>query len=484
MTASGPAPVRGLLRILGLAFGIALGVGTVVGGGILRTPGTVAELLPTPTLFFGVWLCGALFALLGATAFAELGAMDPGAGGVYPWARRAFGAYPGFLVGYNSWLQNCAIMAGLSLLVGEYAGAVVPGLAGRSLGVACALLVGFLFAHQRGIRTGAGIQQVATLLKGGALILLVGACFLLPASTAAPTAARPGLPLAVAIILAMQGVIFTFDGYYYPIYCGEEFRNPGRDIPRAIFLSLGGVTLLYLLLNVAFVRLLSLPAMAGDPLVAATAARRLFGPAGDTTLRWLMIVSIIGSINSTFLGSSRIAFSLSRDRLFPVPAVRVNAGGTPITALLLSTGAAFLFLLSGTFTAVIATLSVFTVLNYLVCFLALLRLRTTEPSRARPYRAWGYPWTTGAGGRHRDRVPRGGRLGRSAPRADRARWCSGSPSPPSGCCGAWSIRCQAPEVIVVCSRIRSAPVRRNRCPLNWRPSAAAASGAWRRSSSS
>ena len=394
MTAATPAPSRGLLKVLGLAFGIALAVGTVVGGGILRTPGTVAALLPTPVLFFGVWLGGAVYALLGATAYAEHAAMDPGAGGVYPWARRAFGDYPGFLVGYNSWLQQCAIMAGLALLVAEYAGAVLPALAGRSLGVASVLLVGFLLAHRRGIRAGSLIQQVATLLKGAALLLLVVACFLVPPATSAASPALPGLPLLVAIVLAMQGVIFTFDGYYYPIYCGEEFRNPGRDIPRAIFLSLAGVVVLYSLLNVAFARLLSLPGMAGDPLVAATAARRLLGPSGDTALRWLMIVSIVGTINSTFLGSTRIAFSLSRDRLFPIPALAVNAGGTPTTALLLSTGVGFLFLLSGTFGAVIATLSVFTVLNYLVCFLALFRLRATEPERPRPYRAWGYPWTT------------------------------------------------------------------------------------------
>jgi len=380
--------------VLGLAFGIAFAVGTVVGGGILRTPGTIASLLPTPILFFGVWIVGAVYALLGATAYAEHAAMDPGAGGVYPWARRAFGEFPAFLVGYNSWIQQCAIMAGLALLIAEYVGAVVPPVANRTLGVASLLLAGFVVAHRQGIRAGSGIQQVATLLKGIALVLLVAACFLAPEGVATAPAAPLAMPLLVAMILAMQGVIFTFDGYYQPIYCGEEFRDPARDIPRAIFLSLFGVVALYLLLNLAFVRLLSLPAMAGDPLVAATAARRLLGAAGDTALRWLMIFSLVGTMNSTFLGSTRIAFSLSRDRLFPVRATAVNAGGTPTTALLLSTGVGFLFLLSGTFGAVIATLSVFTVLNYLICFLALYRLRTTEPGRPRPYRAWGYPWTT------------------------------------------------------------------------------------------
>ena len=384
-----------MLKVLGLAFGIALAVGTVVGGGILRTPGTVAALLPTPMLFFGVWVAGAVYAVLGATAYAEHAAMDPGAGGVYPWARRAFGDYPAFLVGYNSWLQQCAIMAGLALLVGEYAGAVLPGLdrsvPRRGQPPAAQLPRRAPPGHpcRRGHSAGGDAaegRRAASSWSGHAFSSR-------RRPRRAPTA-PVATPLLVAIILAMQGVIFTFDGYYYPIYCGEEFRNPGRDIPRAIFLSLAGVVALYLLLNLAFVRLLSLPAMAGDPLVAATAARRLLGAPGDTALRWLMIFSLVGTMNSTFLGSTRIAYALSRDRLFPVRAVAVNAGGTPTTALLLSTGVGFLFLLSGTFGAVIATLSVFTVLNYLVCFLALYRLRVTEPSRPRPYLAWGYPWTT------------------------------------------------------------------------------------------
>ncbi len=395
MTGQPAPPARpGLLRVLGLAFGVALGIGAVIGGGILRTPGEVAALLPTPVLFFGVWLAGATFAFLGATAYAEHGAMAPGAGGLYPWARRAFGDYPAFLVGYNDWLQQCASMAALALLIGEYSGAVIPALEGRSLAVAGAIMLGLLVAQWRGVKALAGIQEVTSVLKGGALVLLIGAIFLLPAAAPGVTAPRTDLPLIAAIILAMQGVIFTFDAYYYPIYGGEEFTNPGRDIPRAIFYSLAGVTVLYLLLNIAIVRLLSLPAMAGDPFVAATAAKRLLGPIGDTVLRVMMIVSILGTINTVFMASSRVLFSLSRDRLFPVDARAVNAGGTPTTALMLSTAVAFFFLLSGTFNAVIATLSVFIVLNYLICFLALFRLRTIEPARPRPYRAWGYPWTT------------------------------------------------------------------------------------------
>jgi APA family basic amino acid/polyamine antiporter len=228
------------------------------------------------------------------------------------------------------------------------------------------------------------------------MLLLIGACFAVPSQAGAPAAQAPlaTTSLFVAVILAMQGVIFTYDSYYWTIYYGEELTDPGREIPRAMFGSVAAVVAVYLLLNIAFVRLLGLSAMAGDPFVAATAAQRVFGRHGDTVIRLIMIVSILGTTNAFLLSSPRLVYSLSRDRLFPIPADQVNKGGTPTTALLLSGLVAVVFLLSGTFLEVLATVIYFSVVNYAVSFLSLLRLRRTEPDAPRPYRAWGYPYTT------------------------------------------------------------------------------------------
>src|SRR3954462_4647261 len=108
-----------LLRILGLSFGLAVTVGNTIGAGILRTPGDIAALLPSPWMFVGIWIVGGVYALLGANALAELGTMLPKSGGQYVFARHAFGDYTGFLVGWVDWISTCASTAAISIVVGE-----------------------------------------------------------------------------------------------------------------------------------------------------------------------------------------------------------------------------------------------------------------------------------------------------------------------------------------------------------------------------
>src|SRR5918997_2212847 len=120
-----------LLRVLGVVFGMAVTVGITVGMGILRTPGEVAAQLPNPWLFLGAWLLGGVYALCGALSVAELGTMIPRSGGFYVFARRALGEYLGFVVGWSDWLSTCGTVSAVSLVVGEYAGALVPALGGR-----------------------------------------------------------------------------------------------------------------------------------------------------------------------------------------------------------------------------------------------------------------------------------------------------------------------------------------------------------------
>src|SRR5919199_3350863 len=125
-----------LLRVLGVGFGLAVTIGGVIGMGILRTPGEVAAELPRTGFFIGVWLVGGLYALLGTISVAELAAMIPRSGGFYIFARHTFGPYAGFVIGWSDWLSTCGTTAAVALVVGEYAGALVPPLAGRALAVA------------------------------------------------------------------------------------------------------------------------------------------------------------------------------------------------------------------------------------------------------------------------------------------------------------------------------------------------------------
>ena len=383
--------------MLGMAFALAVGIGNTIGGGILRTPGEIAALLPSNTLFMAVWVLGGLNALLGATVYSELGAMIPRAGGMYVFAHRALGGYAGFFVGYTQWTQSCSAAAALAVLIGEYAGALVPAAVGHAVVIAFATL-GMLAALQlAGVRWGARVQMATTLAKTLALSGLVVAAFVMPHAPAEPytAAAVPhGAALLVALVLALQGVIFTYNGYYAVIAFGEELRDPGREIPRSMFRGLFLIITVYLLLNAAFLWVLPITRMAHLPFVGGAVAQALFGPRGDLIIRSIVIVSVLGTINSIVLAQPRSLLAMARDRLFVRQAMLVNAGGTPIVGLLLSAAAAGLFLLSGTFRALLAITATLIAVNYLLMYVSLIVLRRREPDAPRPYRAWGYPWTT------------------------------------------------------------------------------------------
>jgi basic amino acid/polyamine antiporter, APA family len=383
---------------LGKVFALAVVIGSTMGGGILYTPGKIVALLPNAWLYMAVWVFGGISALLGATVFAELGAMIPLSGGPYPFARRALGDYAGFFVGYTQWVLDCAGNAALLLLIGEYSYVLVPPFAGHAVPVAFATLIILTALNWRSVREGGRLQVVITVAKTLALGAIVGAAFLMPhspvASEASPLTTPHGIALVAALALAMPGVLFAYDSYYYSIFFGEELRDPGREIPRAIFRGLAIIIAMYLLLNAAFLWVLPIARMANEPFVGGAVAQMLFGVRGDQVIRIIVIVSVLGNINAAVLGTARVLLAMGRDGLFAHQATRINAGGTPSVAMLLSSAATAAFLLLGTFGAVLGVFALLLGVNLLLMSISLLVLRRREPDAPRPYRAWGYPWTT------------------------------------------------------------------------------------------
>ncbi|PYU61956.1 MAG: APC family permease [Acidobacteria bacterium] len=401
-----------LLQVLGMWFGMAAAIGNTIAAGIVRTPGDVARLLPNAWMFLGVWVLGGLYAFSGASSMAELGAAIPRSGGQYNFSRRALGDYAGFIVGWSDWLSTCGTAAAVAIVIAEYSGALFPVLSGNltvlghmriELIVAVFVILGFFVLQWRGIRWGSGAQLSTAALKTGAFLILVMACFLLggPAhraaqqSTTSSLALPSGWPLIVAIMLGLQGVIYTVDGWDGVIYFGEEVRNPGRDIPRAIFGSVFSIMGIYLSLNLVALYILPMNEISGNNFVLGTVADRIFGKLGDPIIRSIMVISMLSCLNANQLFCSRTLYTMSCDGLFFRRAARVNPGGTPVMALFLSTVVGVLFLLTGTFERVSAMLSFFFVANYALSYASLFVLRKREPEMVRPYRAWGYPWTAG-----------------------------------------------------------------------------------------
>jgi basic amino acid/polyamine antiporter, APA family len=392
-----------LLQVLGVWFGIAVAIGNSIAAGIVRTPGDIAKMLPNAWLFIGVWIVGGLYALFGASSLAELGASIPRSGGQYNFSRRAIGEYAGFIVGWSDWLSTCGTAAAVAIVIAEYSRDSFPALAGHELLIAVAIISGFFLLQWRGIRWGSGTQLVTSAIKTAAFVVLVAACFALggqgsaggPNTASALPAMPMGWPFIIAIILSLQAVVYTIDGWDGVVYVGGEVRNPGRDVPRAIFGSVFSVMGIYLLLNLAVLYVLPMNEIAGSDFALGAAATRIFGKYGDPVIRSIMIVSMLSSLNANQIFCTRTLHAMSCDGLFFNRAARVNKGGTPVLALFLSTVAGVLFLLTGTFERVIDMLSFFFVANYTLSYSSLFLLRRREPQMPRPYRARGYPWTTG-----------------------------------------------------------------------------------------
>jgi len=387
--------------VLGVGFGLAVIIGNTIGAGIFRAPGTIAEQLPNPWFFLGVWVLGALYALLGAISLAELGTMIPRSGGQYVYSRYALGEYAGFIVGWSDWISSCGSTATVSLLIGQFSGALVPSLAGRGPAVAAVVAIVFAVLQWRGILWGSNIQNLTSLLKALAFVALIVAAFALGSGVGYKQSNIYNPPgnlalLIVPIIISLREVIYTYDGWSGVIYFSEEVKNPARDIPRSLFGGVLTIAAIYLLVNVGLLYVLPVKEIAGKEFAAGEAANVIFGSYGDRVFRVLTIVSMLSGINALHLMATRVIFGMSRDGLFTTKAAVVNKGGTPSVALWLSALVAILFIIFGqTAGQVITIVSFFFVANYVLSFISLFVLRRREPDKPRPYRAWGYPWTTG-----------------------------------------------------------------------------------------
>jgi basic amino acid/polyamine antiporter, APA family len=389
-----------LLKILGLTFSISVTIGGMIGLGILRTPGTVAAQLGSVWLILVIWVLGGIYAILGTISVAELSTSLPQAGGWYVYARRAFGDFGGFVVGWSDWLAACATIAFVAITLGEYLSALLPALSGQTKGIALTTLFLFGLLNWLGLRSGSRFQEVTSFIKAFAFLILVIACFSKGAGYAVsltePAALYPPngmLALFVAVMLALQSVIYAYDGWYGAIYFAEENRDPARNLPRAMLISVVSVMALYLLVNLALFYVLPLPQLAASTLPAGAAAQAVFGDLGSQMITLLALITLPSIMNVNFLYAPRILFAMGRDGLFSSHMTTVNRGGTPVGAMLLTIVVTLLLIITGTFEILLSITAFLFVLIYSSGFLAVFILRKKEPQLPRPFKAWGYPWT-------------------------------------------------------------------------------------------
>ncbi|HEV7504638.1 MAG TPA: APC family permease [Thermoanaerobaculia bacterium] len=391
------SPIGHLRRLLGLAFGLAVIVGSTIGVGILRTPGLVAGHLHSGSAILIAWTVGGVYTVLGAVCLAELGTMMPQAGGYYVYARRGFGNWVGFSVGWTDWLTYCTVLAYVSIGLAEFSGVLLPVLAGWVRPVAIVTLLAMVALQWAGLKVSAWFQEWTTAVKFLAFLALIVA-----ALTMGPQAARNlgtsgdahGLTFS-GIILALQAVVIAYGGWQSALYFTEEDRDPSRNLPRAMIGGVLSVIVVYLLVNLALLAVLPISDLAKSTLPGADAAAIVAGDRGKQILTVLSVISLLPLLNAILMIGTRVLFAMGRDGLVSRRTASVNAGGTPDIATVVTTAVAVLLIASGTFQTLIALASVFLAANYCVCCLALVVLRRHEPSATRPFRAWGYPWSAG-----------------------------------------------------------------------------------------
>jgi APA family basic amino acid/polyamine antiporter len=422
-------------RRLRLFDATTLVVGSMIGSAIFLALPIMARQVPSPAVLIGLWVFGGLFTILGANCCAELAAMLPGAGGQYVFLREAFGDLWAFLFGWTQFLIiQTGTNAAVAIAFAKYLGSLVPGcgekdvLATIPLGnllpfalhghlppalqqleinsaqLAAGIVIVLLTAvNIRGIREGLWVQNVFTALKVAALAALglaglwhgLASPQFIPVSQ--PLAAETlGVGLAAGLAVALSKALFAYDAWYTVTFVAEEVHDSRRTLPYALLLGTIVVTVVYVLVNLAYLTVLPLDRIMGveDDRVAVAVGMTLFGRLGATLVILAVLVSTFGCLNGLILGGARLCFAMARDGLFLRGCARLHPRtGTPATALVYQAIVSIALTFTGSYSGLLTYTMFAAVLFAGVMVAALYRLRIKRPDLPRPYRCWGYPVT-------------------------------------------------------------------------------------------
>lgn len=414
-----------LVRGLGPWASAAIVVGTMIGTGIFLKPAEMAREGRSVVIVFAAWIAGAILSLFGALSFAELGAAIPEAGGEYAYLRRGFGPAWGFIFG---WMHSIigrpssasSIAAGLMRFLGFFLPAVatpiftwhiaIPGLTGWlkpydfvftwAQPLAVFWLVLMTSVNYLGVRLGGGVQVLLTAIKVLSVVLVIGVAFALPSSGAHapgpvwPVAASTGL--LGAFLAALAAALWAYDGWEDLNLVGSEVENPQRNFPRALVGGVALVAIIYILFSAACFKVLPFESVASSPHVASDVVEHSVGYGAAAWVTLAMLISALGSMNSSILSGARVPYAMARDGIFFKVADGIHPKfRTPGRALIFQCTLTSLMALTGTFEE-LTNLFIFAAwIFYGLAVVALFRLRHTEPEMPRPYRCWGYPWVPG-----------------------------------------------------------------------------------------
>jgi APA family basic amino acid/polyamine antiporter len=409
---------QSLERSLGIFSATTLIVGSMIGSGIFIAPSIMAGLIATPGVYLAMWLIGGALTLLGALSYGELCAMMPRAGGQYVFLREAFGPMTAFVYGWTVLLViQSGFNAAVSIAFAKYLGVLLPAVGESTvlfrLGsyalssaqlVAVGVIVVLTWVNIRGVKEGAFIQNVFTVLKLGAIALLIVVGFSsskgstdhfrpLWGTELGPAGLATGGFLAAAGA-AMSKELFAYDAWNTVTFAAEEVRQPQKNLPRALVWGTILTTLAYT--GAAAVYLYVMPthemALVKENRVAAAVAEILVGGKGLVLIAVAIMISTFGCVNGLILGGGRVLYAMARDGLFFRRAADVHPKHrTPAPALVLQGIWSAVLALTGSYDKLLTYVTFASLAFNALTVVGLLVLRRTQPELPRPYRVWGYP---------------------------------------------------------------------------------------------
>jgi len=405
-----------LIKGLGLLDSTTLIMGSMIGSAIFIAPSLMAGYMASPEWIILLWLVGGLITVLGALSYGELAAAMPRAGGQYVFLREAFSSMTGFIYGWALFFViQVGFIAGVAVAFVKYLGVFVPALSETntllsfgfvSVSTVQLAAIGSILLltalNMFGLKLGALVQNVFTITKVGALILLVGAAFLFghgssthfTNSAAAFSAETLSMSFFAALAVMMSKALFAYDAWNSVTFTAEEVREPQRTLPRALILGTGLTTLVYTLTTLAYIYILpaDLIVQVPDNRVAAAVMDRVMGPMGVTLITVAILISTFGCNNGLILTGARVYYAMAKDGLFFRTVSRIHPKyHTPVRALLYQGLWASALTLTGTYSDLLTYTTFASLLFNALTVTGLIILRHKKPEMPRPYKTWGYP---------------------------------------------------------------------------------------------
>ena len=398
-------------RQLGLFDSTMMVIGIVIGSGIFMTTGLMADALPSASLILIVWLLGGLQMLAGALTYAELGAAMPKAGGQYVYLREAYGSLPAFLFG---WVAFIAYLTGtnaaIAVAVAEHLGSFYPSISTHNIVIdfdyfsisggqifAISLILILSFINYLGILFGKWIQNVFTILKIGSILFFALAGLFISTGNHIDFSINP-TSMSIGSILtgmgiALVAVTWTVGGWEYVTFAAGEIKNPKKNLPLALIIGTALILVLYIMINIAYLKVLPMDSLIGELKVGEATAKSLYGPGIAGAFVVVVIISMFGSLNGNILVGPRISYAMAKDKLFFSKAADVHPKfHTPGNAIMIQGVWASVLALSGTFEEIITLVVFVNFMMWIAASSTVFVLRKKQPELERPYKVWGYPY--------------------------------------------------------------------------------------------